>query len=35
MNYELDRPLSKEKNKKLTDLMKYKLGGEIIVKFVG
>ena len=26
LNYELDRPLPKGQNKKLTELMKYKLG---------
>ena len=27
LNFELDRPLSKEKSKKVTDLMKFELGG--------
>ena len=34
-NYELDRPLLKGENKKVTGLMKYELGGKIIAKFVG
>ena len=34
-NSELDRPLPKEKNKKVIVLMKDKLGGKIITKFVG
>ena len=34
-NYELDRPLLKGKNKKVIILMKDKLDGKIIAKFVG
>ena len=34
-NHELDRPLSKGKNKKVIGLMKEESGGEIIPKFVG
>ena len=34
-NYELDGPLSKEKNKKVIGLMKDDLGGEIMAKIVG
>ena len=34
-NYELDRLLPKEKNKKVIVLMKDKLGGKIMMKFVG
>ena len=34
-NNELDRPLPKEKNKKVIGLMKVGLGGKIMIKFVG
>ena len=34
-NFELDRPLSKEKNKKAIGLMKNKIGGQIMKEFVG
>ena len=34
-NYELGRPLSNEKNKKVIGLMKDKLGGKSITKFLG
>ena len=34
-NYELDRPLPKEKYKKVTGLMKDELGRKIMKKFVG
>ena len=34
INYEIDRPLSKGMNKKVIGLMKYKVGGKIITKFV-
>ena len=33
-NYELDRLLPKEKNQKVIGLMKDKLGGKIMAKFV-
>ena len=33
-NYELERPLSKEKNRKVIGLMKDKLGGKTMKKFV-
>ena len=35
LNYKLDRPLFKEKNKKVIWLMKDKLRGEIVIKVVG
>ena len=34
-NYQLDRPLPKEKNKKVVRLVKDELGEKIIIKFVG
>ena len=34
-NYELDRPLPKEKNKKVAVLKKDELGGKVMRKFVG
>ena len=32
-NYELERPLSKDKNKKVNGLMKNKLGGNVMTEF--
>ena len=34
-NFELDRSLPKRKNKKVTELMKYELDGQIKKEFVG
>ena len=34
-NYSLDRPLPKEKNKRVVGLMKDKFGGKVMTKFVG
>ena len=34
-NYELERPLPKEKNQKVIELMKDELGGKVMKKFVG
>ena len=34
-NYEVDRPLIKIMNKNVIGLMKYELGGKIIIEFVG
>ena len=34
-NFEIDRPLPKEKNKKVSPLIKDELGGQIMKEFVG
>ena len=34
-NFEIDRPLPKEKNKKVNRLIKDELGGQIMKEFVG
>ena len=34
-NYELERPLPKEKNQKVIELMKDELGEKVMKKFVG
>ena len=34
-NYELERPLTKVKNKRVIGLIKNELGGKIMIKFVG
>ena len=34
-NYELDKPFPKGRNKRVIELMKDELGGEILTKFVG